>query len=203
MLLVLFFVTLLSPALAETQRHGGGGLVLSSNCDGYLAGVPEGWVLDNGAAASQGVDMLFYLEGANPSNLNSLNIYAYVMPTVKAINGKMAPSADELAREAFSEYRKSDDSATLSKQHYLLRRPQSVSKLTTYEIIAPKLNKYENIAYIENDRVIFAIVLSASSKSLLSKHSVFMKEVIESGLILSGDRQDGVCKLENGSAVSN
>ena len=77
-----------SAVSAEVIRAGGGGIVFSNHCDGFAARVPDGWVLDTRAAASQGVDMLFYPDGADPSDLNALQVYAYVMPSVKRVAGQ-------------------------------------------------------------------------------------------------------------------
>ena len=44
---------------ASIVGYGGGGVVWSLNCDGYLVSVPKGWALDNKFAAASGIDMFF------------------------------------------------------------------------------------------------------------------------------------------------
>ena len=60
---VAFFLVPVFQAQSTTQEEGGG-IVFSIQCHGMLAPVPEGWVLDNEMSAAQGVDMLFYPNGA-------------------------------------------------------------------------------------------------------------------------------------------
>lgn len=183
------------PASAEVVPAGGGGIVFSSRCDGFLARVPEGWVLDNQAAASQGVDMLFYPDGADASNLNALQAYAYVMPSLKQVEGQDSLSVDTLAADALAAYRREDPAATLLPVDWTSRVPQSVLQVKMYELHAPGIRKHERIAYVENQAVIFAVVLSVTSPVLLEQHADVVQSIVSSGLILTGSQRDGRCSL--------
>lgn len=194
MLLVL--AGLSAPACAEVVPAGGGGMVFSSHCDGFLARVPQGWVLDTQAAASQGVDMLYLPVGADPSNLNALQAYAYVMPSVKQVEGQQGRlSVDVLATDALADYRREDPAATLLPVDWTSPVPQSMQQVRLYELHAPGIRKHERIAYVENQAVIFAVVLSVTSPALLEQHADVVQSIVASGLILTGSRQDGRCSL--------
>lgn len=193
---ILAIVGSVLPASAEVVPAGGGGIVFSSRCDGFLARVPEGWVLDNQAAASQGVDMLFYPDGADASNLNALQAYAYVMPSVKRTEGQQnALSAQMLAHDALAAYRREDPAATLLPVDWTRPVPQSVQQVRLYELHAPGIRKHERIAYVENQTVIFAVVLSVTSPVLLEQHADVVQSIVSSGLILTGSQRDGRCSL--------
>lgn len=191
-----------SAVSAEVVRAGGGGIVFSSHCDGFAARVPDGWVLDTRAAASQGVDMLLYPDGADPSDLNALQVYAYVMPSVKRVAGQQDDlTVDMLADDALADYRKHDPAATLQSIAWADPVPRSVRRIQLYDLQAPRMRKHQRIAYVENEAVIFAVALSATSPALLEQHADVVRAIASSGLILTGSRKDGGCMLpENAGA---
>ena len=183
-----------APASAEVVHAGGGGMVFSSHCDAFMVRVPDGWVLDNQAAASQGVDMLFYPDGTDASDLNALQVYAYVMPSVKQVDGQPdSLSVDTLAADALADYRKADPAAALQPIDWSGPVPRSAQRVRLYALQAPGIGNHERIAYVENEAVIFAVVLSATSSALLERHADVVQAIVSSGLILTGSRRDGRC----------
>lgn len=191
-----------SAVSADVVRAGGGGIVFSSHCDGFVGKVPDGWVLDTRAAASQGVDMLLYPDGADPSDLNALQVYTYVMPSVKRVAGQQDDlSVDILEGDALADYRKHDPAATLQSLAWADPVPRSARRIQLYDLQAPRMRKHERIAYVENEAVIFAVALSATSPALLEQHADVVQSIASSGLILTGSRKDGRCMLpENAGA---
>lgn len=146
--------------------------------------------------------MLLYPDGADPSDLNALQAYAYVMPSVKRVAGQQDDlSVDILADDALADYRKHDPAATLQSLAWADPVPRSVRRIQLYDLQAPRMRKHERIAYVENEAVIFAVVLSATSPALLEQHADVVRAIASSGLILTGSRKHGGCMLpENAGA---
>ncbi|HEX5126346.1 MAG TPA: hypothetical protein VFW00_06375 [Rhodocyclaceae bacterium] len=182
---LLFLFSLSSPAEAQSVGEGGGGIVKALNGDGLLVQVPKGWILDNRAMAKQGIDMLFYpaelgFHGLGPDT----PVFAYVMPTVKGasyvtvqslidMRDKQIHDGDKLAKTVIEQAAKLND--------------QKTSTVTIVKYDIPSLPRFERVAYLEDDRTIYELVLSTSSEQELNARSAFMTDVIENHKRLISD----------------
>lgn len=174
------------PVRADPVGEGGGGIVLALNGDGLAIRVPRGWILDNHAMARQGIDMLFYptdtgFHGFGPKT----PAYAFVMPTIK---GGPEVSVQWLIDMRDEQIRESDKDATT-----VIERPPAPSKykgetVTVVRYSLPSIPLFERVAYLEDNRTIYAVVLGASSAKGLEKRSHFIDYVINNHRrLISGD----------------
>jgi hypothetical protein len=151
---------------------GGTGVLTALNGDRLAVTVPAGWTLDNRALASQGIHMLFYPAGTG-WNGESTPVFAYVMPTVKA-EGASVGGLVELRRQQLIEF---DPKATVTFE----RRPgakRAPEQVTIVRYTTLKLPRHERVAYIEDERVIYAVILSAASAEDLKRWSPFLDAVL-------------------------
>lgn len=183
----LFFLA--ACAHANVVGAGGGGIVWSLQCDGYLVKVPDGWILDNKIAAAHGIDM-FFLPVAAPRVLdNGMSVYAYVMPTVKNRNAgplkaELQPSVQGLIDLAAKDYMRADASTKVAVSSTDWGFDSKDRKITLAHISAPALGKYDAIAYDEDSRSIFAVSLTAKSPQLLAENEVLLKQIVASAKVI-------------------
>ncbi len=163
--LALFLMPSAQVYSAETApAESGGGIVWSKQCQGLLVGVPDGWVLDNRLAAAQGIDMLFYPTAARKQDGRvDLSLMIYVMPTVKQDNGTSV-STNDLIAEAQVNLRSQDPAAQWQVEAPVPAAAGGL-QLTTAQFEAARMPLFEEVTYLEDKDVIFAIVLAARSPS--------------------------------------
>ena len=171
-------ITLLAvPIYAQPVGEGGGGIVRALNGDGLAVSVPSGWILDNRAMARQGIDMLFYpvkdgFKGFGPQS----PVFAFVMPTYK---GAPNVSVKGLVQMRDEQIHEGDTAARTEWEQEAKLDASSGSTVSIVKYSVPKLPRFERVAYIEDDRTIYAVVLSAVSADRLAQESSFIEHVIK------------------------
>lgn len=190
---------LASLAHGEVAGPGAAGVVWSAQCDGYLVTVPEGWFLDNKIAANQGVDMFFLPTGA-PRNLQAnMPAYAYVMPTVKVLESGQRTSVKELINLAVKDYSNEDVSTTFVVSQTDWGLDSGTRKITVAHISSPGLQKYDAIAYDEDDLSIFAVTVSAQTPRMLAEKEGVLKQIVSSAKVIHSSGARPPCPLLPGS----
>jgi hypothetical protein len=173
-----------TPSVAQPVGEGGGGVVRAMNGDGLAVPVPKGWVLDNRAMARQGIDMLFYpaktgFNGFGPRT----PVYAFVMPTYK---GAPDVSVAGLIQMQSDGIRRADKSASIVIEQPATTDKRRISKVTVVNYAAQELPLFERVAYLEDDRTIYAVILHTSNAADLEEQSSFLSFVIDNHRRLIG-----------------
>lgn len=172
--------------------ESGGGIVWSSQCHGLMVGVPEGWLLDTRLAAAQGIDMLFYPRSARqPDGRVDLSLMVYVMPTIKRKEGK-AQSTDGLIAEALVNLREEDPAAQSQVEPSATLAGGEV-QLTTVQFDAARMPLFEEVTYLEDKDVIFAIILAARSAPQRAAHAGFTKAIARDASLLVSQATSPPC----------
>lgn len=178
---------------AEVVNAGGGGLVWSMRCDGYMVQVPDGWFLDNKIAAREGIDMFFLPNGAPRILSNKMPVYAYVMPTAKPPGAAQQAGVQGLINSAFQDYKRADASSTFTVSANAWELDAKERKVTLAHISAPALGKFDAIAYDENEQAIFAVTLTANSAKLLAEKEGFLKQIVSSAKFIRSNASKPPC----------
>lgn len=169
---------------AEVVEAGGRAIAWSLRCDGYLVKVPEGWILDNKIAASQGVDMFFLPKDSPRALSNTMPVFAYVMPTVKAMRPGQQASVQGLIDLAVQDYKRIDSSTKVEVSQTDWALDARDRKITLVHISAPAVRKYDAIAYDEDSHSIFAITVTAKDPKTLSESEEFLKRLTTSAKVI-------------------
>ena len=180
--LVLLFIA--TSSYANVVGPGGGGVVWSLQCDGYLVKVPAGWILDNQLAARHGMDMFFLPTEAPRVLSTNMPVFAYVMPAVKVSNSGQKVTVQGMIDYAVQSYLKRDASTKVLVSVNDWGLDSKDRKVTLAQITAPTLGKFEAIAYDEDEQSIFEVALVAKSAELLAEKKDFLKQIVLSAKII-------------------
>jgi hypothetical protein len=162
---------------AQPAAEGGGGLLSVTNGDALAVRVPKGWVLDNRIGKSQGIDMVFYPAGAVFQGMTQKSdVFAYVTPTVKIDKGT---TVTNLIKKSVGEMMVADAKTKLDLEMKAKKDPQGVSIVTVAKFSMPTRPRFERVAYLEDERTIYTVVLSAISEEELAKRTGFLKDFID------------------------
>jgi hypothetical protein len=175
--IMFLFLALVGPAVAEELEGAGGGIVYANNGDSMLVETPQGWILDNEAMAEQGIHMLFYPEETGFNGFSERTpVFAFVMPTYK---GAPYVSVKGLIQMRTEQLKEADKLSNSIIEKSAAPDSRNASTVTIVKYSAPSVPRFERVAYLEDHRTIYAVVLSAISKEDLKKHSSFIEHVVK------------------------
>jgi len=169
-----------APSVNGTVGAGGGGTVWARNGDGLVVEVPSGWVLDNRALRQQGIDMLFYpagakFQGGGPDD----PVFAYVMPTIRGNASVTVEGLVEIRSRQITDF---DHGSSVVREApppgSAAERKGSNDNVAFVRYSIPKMPRFERVAYLDDGRTIFAVILSAVSEGQLEKSAAFVDQVV-------------------------
>ena len=193
---VAFFLVPVFQAQSTTQEEGGG-IVFSIQCHGMLAPVPEGWVLDNEMSAAQGVDMLFYPNGAiGKEGVFDSSLILYVMPAVKEHKGRAESTAGLIA--SAQKALEAEDPGAQTRVDAPIASLAGDMHMTTLHVDAPRIPLFEEVTYLEDKDVIFAVILSAKNRQRLAERAGLSQWLARQARILPPESAGPPCRSPRG-----
>ena len=180
---LIFFALLCTHAFAEPLAEGSASIVHALNGDALTVVIPKGWVLDDQAMAEKGIEMFFYPSASDFKGLKiDTPVFAYVIPTVK---GEFYTSVSNLIQMKEQQAKETEKPLTTEIEQAATLAADKASTVTIVRYATPSFPRFERVAYVENDRTIFAIILSAISPDELEKQSAFIPELVSNYKLLT------------------
>jgi len=102
-------------------------------------------------------------------------VFAYVMPTYKGAPYVTVQGLIDLRKKQLMQL---DKASSIDIEQAAAPSANKVSTVTIMRYATPSLPRYERVAYLEDSRTIFAVVLSAASPELLQQNSRFIDDLI-------------------------
>jgi hypothetical protein len=164
------FLVILCASWALAQEKGG---LVEGTDWAYLASAPAGWVLDRKVLRAQGIEGLFYKDGAR---YKAAALHLYIQPREK----------DGGAEGSLAAFMKADQEAYMGAHPgTLIRSLPAYTNAMDYayprlEFDDPADHCYQSLAYYEGQRCYFIFVLYCSSPEERSRESDALMELLDS-----------------------
>jgi hypothetical protein len=155
-------------AMVEAMK-GKGGLLYGQNYF-YNLNTPDGWVLDNSAGVSQGLDAVFYEKGGSWAESTTI-----MYPQVWQKEGK---SLQAILDDDIAKYKESFPSLQVTDLPDIMTKKGQRAVVKHFE--GGARNQYEAIAYFDEPKVIIMVVFQAVKKDQYEKWFPAFRGLVES-----------------------
>jgi len=177
LLFVLFLISIssLSSRVTFAEDDLGGGIVYGDD-NAFFIKAPDGWVLDNEAAASNGLHAVFYPKG---SSWEKGTVVMYANTAHKSI--KANESLDILINKDLDRFKShSPDVKIIDAGKVKIGKKEAIIK----KFLGDKWGNHEAVAYIDEPKTISLLVItSRNKKEFDASYSSFIELVKSYGFI--------------------
>jgi hypothetical protein len=170
-------ISLLLSGLVLAQTPGGAGIVYGSG-HAFAIEAPDGWVLDNAAGKSQGLQAVFYREGSDWVSAKG------VMYTNAATKGKGPETLQELIDYDVAQFRARAPQLKVTAGHDLAT---GSGKAVVRLFEGDEHGNFEAVAYIDEKSTIVMLVLTARTRELFEKEYPSFEKLVGSYEFLTTD----------------
>ncbi len=150
--------------------------VIYSQGFSFMMVSPMGWVMDNKASLSQGLNAVFYPKGGSWKH-SDIVMYVHTVPRAR-----------EMSLEQFADYAAKNHIRKTYSSRYFREAPLHIAGSQYAQIrtfTKDRWGKYDIAGYIGEDDVFVVIVMNANNRTLLEKHIPDFEELIKSYTFLA------------------
>jgi hypothetical protein len=168
---ILFLLTM--PALGSNQKpdRDDGSMFLGRHY-AFILKEPNGWVLDNSAAKSQGLQAVLYQERSSWKDAVAV---MYVRVIYKDEN---AATREQVIKEDISDFLKQNVLSKVSESPVLSTRDKKEALVKEFYDASNK--NYESVAIIDEPKVVVILALSSRNKEAFDKSRPAFKALVGS-----------------------
>jgi len=154
------------------QKSDDDGTILLGRHYGFILKEPNGWVIDDATAKSQGLEAVLYREGSSWKQ-------AVAVMYVRVIHkDKRQPTAQKVIADDVSEFLKQRPESKVSDSPELATRDKK--KVVVKGFFDATNKNYDSVAFIDEPKVVVILALSSRDKNELEKSLPAFKALVGS-----------------------
>ena len=168
---ILFLLCFSASALSQ-RSDGTDGTILLGRHYGFILKEPNGWVIDDAAAKSQGLEAVLYREGSSWKQAVAV-MYARVI-----YKDKTQATVEKVIADDVSDFLKQSPGSKVSDSPELPTRDKKKAVVKGFWDAANK--NYDSVAFIDEPKVVVILALSSRDKNEFDKSLPDFKALVGS-----------------------
>lgn len=174
MVLCLMYISAVPALSAESKKSKNDSGIIYGNNHSFMLTAPNGWVLDNKSGVPNGLHAVLYPVGSSWTNATAV---MYANTVDKSVSGN--ETLDKVIEHDVDTFKKRSQNLALKEGDFLSTSSQN-KKATAKHFSGDLYNNYEAVAYIDENKVVVIIVLSAKNRDAYEKSLPSFKELVGS-----------------------
>jgi hypothetical protein len=167
-----FLLYILAPGSSQKPDSNDDGSIFLGRHYAFILKEPKGWVMDNTAAKTQGLQAVLYQEGSSWKDAVAV---MYVRVIYK---DEKAATREQVINEDISDFMKQNALSKVSESPVLPTRDKKEAVVKGFYDASNK--NYDSVAFIDEPRVVVILALSSRNKEAFDKAQPAFKTLVGS-----------------------